>query len=63
MRSSWFRAGSSIGSTPSGTSSGRRVIAAKRAQKVLDVRLVTGAAPPQHVGVDDDERIGHAASS
>ena len=33
----------------------------ERAEQILDVRLVAGALPAEHVGVDHDERIAHAA--
>ena len=32
------------------------------AQQVPDVRLVAGAAPAEHVRVDDDQRLGHASA-
>ncbi len=35
----------------------------QRAEQVLDVRLVARALPAEHVGVDDDERLAHAAAS
>ena len=35
----------------------------QRAQQLLDIRLVAGATPPEHVGVDHDERLAHAIAS
>ena len=66
MRSSCEGVESSTGSIPAGTSSGWRVIAAKRrpdlgserrerAQQVQDIGLVAGAAAAEHVGVDRDQ--------
>ena len=71
MRATWLLAGSSWASTPSGTSSGRRVIATIRssvcdrrqlAEEGRHVRLVSGAAAAEDVCVDGDERL-HPASS
>ena len=64
--------GSSTGSMPGGTSSGRRVKAAsrspapprlrQRAEQLAHVGLVAGAAAAEDVGIEDDERP-HAAAS
>ena len=66
MRTVWLRAGSSMGSIPAGTSSGRRVTAkissgapAQLSQQRGDVGLVAGPMPPEDVRVDRDPR--HAA--
>ena len=35
----------------------------QRTQELLDIRLVAGPLPPEHVGVDHDERLVHATAS
>ena len=35
----------------------------QRRKELFDVRLVTGPVPAEHVGIDHDERLRHAADS
>ena len=73
IRSSWLLLRSSIGSTPGGTRSGRRVTAASRSpaasarageltKQVQHVGLVPRAVAAEDVGIHDDERMTHASS-